>query len=89
MPLNVNVNLNDYGVAVAQGLSQHRVIGRSLVQFPCSAWTEPQTAPDVLVGTLHGSHRHQCMNGTKASVKCPKCEYMRITSHGAFGAWKA
>ena len=19
-------------------------------------------APDVLVGTLHGSHRHQCMN---------------------------
>ena len=24
--------------------------------------TEPQTAPDVLVGTLHGSHRHQCMN---------------------------
>ena len=24
--------------------------------------TESQTAPDVLVGTLHGSHRHQCMN---------------------------
>ena len=23
--------------------------------------TELQTAPDVLVGTLHGSHRHQCM----------------------------
>ena len=23
-------------------------------------WT--QSAPDVLVGTLHGSHRHQCMN---------------------------
>ena len=23
--------------------------------------TEPQTAPDVLVGTLHGSHRHHCM----------------------------
>ena len=24
--------------------------------------TEPQTAPDALVGTLHGSHHHQCMN---------------------------
>ena len=24
--------------------------------------TEPQTAPDVLVGTLHGSHHLQCMN---------------------------
>ena len=24
--------------------------------------TEPQTAPDVLVGTLHGSRRHYCMN---------------------------
>ena len=24
--------------------------------------TESRTAPDVLVGTLHGSHRHQCMN---------------------------
>ena len=40
-----------------------------LIRFPWSAcWsvlgqdTEPQTAPDVLVGTLHGSHRHQCMN---------------------------
>ena len=51
--------------AVAEGYSQHLVMGRSLVWFPCSAcWsvlgqdTEPQTAPDVLVGTLHGSH-HQ------------------------------
>lgn len=24
--------------------------------------TEPNTAPDVLVGTLEGRHRHQCMN---------------------------
>ena len=24
-------------------------------------YTEPQTAPDVLVSTLHGSHRHQFM----------------------------
>ena len=24
--------------------------------------TEPLTAPDVLDGTLQGSHRHQCMN---------------------------
>ena len=36
--------------------------------------TEPQTAPDVLVSTLHGSHHHQCMYvcvsvvGQKASV---------------------
>ena len=44
------------------------VIGRSLVQFPWSAcWsvlghdTEPQTAPDVLVGTLHGSHHYHCL----------------------------
>ena len=47
----------------------HLVIGRLLVCFPWSAcWsvlgqdTEPQAAPDVLVGTLHGSYRHQCMN---------------------------
>ena len=42
--------------------------------------TEPQTTPDVLVTTLHGSHHHQCMNvcmnyckllWTKASDKCP------------------
>ena len=45
--------------------------------------TKPQTAPDVLVGTLHNSHHHQrmyvCMNYCKslwanASAKCPKCE---------------
>ena len=24
--------------------------------------TEPQIAPDGLVGTLHGSHHHQCRN---------------------------
>ena len=27
--------------------------------------TEPQTAPDVLVRTLHGCHRHQCVNYCK------------------------
>ena len=41
--------------------------------------TEPQTAPDVLVGTLPCSHLYQCMNvcmnyckplGTKASFCC-------------------
>ena len=36
---------------------------------------EPRTAPDMLVGTLHGSHRHQCINyceslWTQASAKC-------------------
>ena len=54
---------------VAKGKSQRLVIGMLLVWFPCSAsWsvlgqdTQPQTAPDVLVSTLHGSHRHQCTN---------------------------
>ena len=67
-------------------MNQHLVIGWSLVRFPLSAYrsvfgqdTEPLTAPDVLVGTLHGNHRHQCMNVcmnycksllTKASAKC-------------------
>ena len=48
--------------------SERLVIGRSLVQFSCSACrsvlgqeTEPQTAPDALVGTMHGSHCHQSM----------------------------
>ena len=51
------------------GQSQCLVIGRSLVRFSSSTcWsvfgqdTEPQTAPDVLVGTLHGSNRHLCMH---------------------------
>ena len=44
------------------GVGQCLDIGKSLVQFPRSACrsalgqdTEPQTAPEVLVGTLHGS----------------------------------
>ena len=56
-------------VAVAQRSNQHLVIGRALVQFPSSAWgsavgqdTKLQTAPHVLVGTLHWSHQHQCIN---------------------------
>ena len=43
-----------------------------------------KTAPDVLVGTLHGSHRHHCMTvwitvshfGQRASAKCPKYKYI-------------
>ena len=40
-------------------------------------------APDMLVGTLHGIHRHQCINvwinyceslWTEASPKCPQCK---------------
>ena len=49
--------------------NQCLVVRRSLVWFPWSACpsvlgqdTEPETAPDVLVGSSHGSHRHQCMN---------------------------
>ena len=47
--------------------------------------TKPQTAPDVLVTTLHGSRHHQCMNAcmnyckslwTKASDKCPECKFV-------------
>ena len=46
----------------------------------------PKTAPDVLVGTLHGSHGHQCMNycqslWTKASAKCPKCKCLNVKVH--------
>ena len=61
------------------------VIGRLLVRFAlvCTLKqdTEPQTAPDVLDGTLHGSHHHQCMNEcinyykllwTQVSNKSPK-----------------
>ena len=51
------------------GVGPASCYGSSMVRFPCSACqrvlgqdTEPQTAPDVLVGTLHGSHQHQCMN---------------------------
>ena len=73
-------------------LGQHLVIGRLLVRFPTIPWyacqsvlgqdTEAQTAPDVLVGSLHGSRHHQCVNvcmnyckslWTKASDKCSKC----------------
>ena len=53
----------------SQGESQRLVIGRLLVRFPWSACrsvlgqdTAPQTAPDAVVGTLHGSHHHQCVN---------------------------
>ena len=52
-----------------QRYHQHLVIRRSLVRFHWSACRrilgrdiEPQTAPDVLGGTLHGSHRHQRTN---------------------------
>ena len=56
---------------VAQVMSKHLVIERSLVRFSWSAYqsvrgqdTEPQTALDVLVGSLHGSHQpsvYECM----------------------------
>ena len=59
------------GAAVAQGQSQCLVIRRSLVDFPglqsvLGQDTEPQTASDGLVGTLHGSHHYQCMNYCKS-----------------------
>ena len=57
--------VSDRSVSVASVL----LIGRSLVRFPWSACprvleqiSERQTAPDVLVGTLHGSHHHQWIN---------------------------
>lgn len=43
-------------------------------------WARHQNAPDVLVPTLRGSHRHHCMNElskslwTEASAKCRKCK---------------
>ena len=67
---------------------------QSLVRFPCSACrsvlgqdTEPQAAPHVLVGTLHCSHHHQCINlcmnyfksrWTKVSAKCHKCKNLNL-----------
>ena len=47
---------------MTRGKSQRLVIGRLLVRFPWSACGSVQTAPGVLVGTLHGSHHHQCVN---------------------------
>ena len=81
-------NLIPSKFTVAQGSSQRLVIGRSLVQFPWSArrsvlgqGTEAQTAPDVLVSTLHGGHHHQCMDVCMNYCKClwtkasDKCKY--------------
>ena len=79
-----SINYEQNMAVVAQGPSQRLVIWRSLVWFPWSAcWsvlgqdTEPQTAPDVLVGTLHVSHHLQCINYCKSlrikvSAKYPK-----------------
>ena len=51
--------------------------------------TEPQTAPEVLVGTLQAAHCHQCMNyckscWPKASAKCnhailSQCAYSQLS----------
>ena len=76
------------------GMSKRLVIRWSLARFPWSACrkvlgqdTEPHTAPDVLVCSLHGSYHHQCMNvrmnyckslWTKASAKCPQCKCRRV-----------
>ena len=52
-----------------------------LVEVSLGKMRNPKTAPDVLVGTLNGSHRHQFMNvcmlyykalWTKVFAKCPK-----------------
>ena len=77
---------------VVQESSQHLVTRNSIVQFPWSVRqivfgqdTEPQTAPEVLVGTLHGSHRQKYMKAcmkyckllwTTVSAKCPKCKWL-------------
>ena len=74
--------------AVAQGQSQHLLSeGRWFdspvlhVSVSFSKKLNPKTAPDVQLGTLHGSYRHHFMNlcvnycktlWTKASDKCPK-----------------
>ena len=58
--------------------------------------TEPQTAPDVLIGTLHGGYHYQCMNysrllWTKASAKYCKCSWQltggscSLRDHGKTG----
>ena len=44
----------------AQG--PHKAVCWPVCQSVLGQDTEPQTAPDVLVSSLHGSHRHQCIN---------------------------
>ena len=51
--------------SISPGLHDHGNLGKD---------TEPQAAPDVLVGTLNGSHRHQCMN----YCKCPKMSNVNV-----------
>ena len=55
------------------------------------AKTEPQTSPDVLLSTSHGSPCHQCMNvcmnycqchWANMSAKCSKC--IHISPHYSF-----
>ena len=46
----------------SQGESQCLVIPWSACRSVLGQDTAPQTAPDVVVGTLHGSHHHQCVN---------------------------
>ena len=53
--MSVHNSIIDIDTPVAQGYSQHLIIGRSLVRFPWSACQSvlgqdaEQTAPDVLV----------------------------------------
>ena len=67
--LFADVNFLSYLISCQGCNPAHLVIRRLLDQLPWSPCrsvlgliTETQTALDVLVGTLHGSHRHQCMN---------------------------
>ena len=62
----------------------HEVLGQD---------TEPWTAPDMLVGTMHGSLCHQCMNyckllWTKASAKCTIISFIAIISWTIHGIEK-
>ena len=50
------------GALVVESSSNQRVAGSSpALSDPTEQHIEPQTAPDVQVGTLHGSLRHRCV----------------------------
>ena len=69
--------MDTHWVAVAQGWSQHLLSEGHWFDSPLSVcWnvlgqdTEPRTAPDVLVGTLHGCHCHQWITVSRFGQKC-------------------
>ena len=72
-----------WGGSWVQSASCYQKVAGS-VPLACSAYQRswilnPKTAPNVLVGTLHGSHCQQCMNYCKSlSAKCKKQVFISV-----------